>query len=138
MAMKFWKLLYVQGFEASLHEQIPLVYQKLVKGTIGKFVSFEDTDTSINIIREIQEKATPDDFVVVKMDIEGHEWQLIPKMLETGVFQNLIDEFMVEIHFKHHKLAYHGWNMYWDHTVFDAAMLLQQLRDVGVVAHYWP
>ena len=76
----------------------------------------------------------PDDFVVVKMDIEGAEYDVVPHLLREKV-TDLIDELFLEIHTETntcckppHDVGRHR---------PDAMRLLQSLRDAGVYAHEW-
>jgi hypothetical protein len=50
---------------------------------------------------------TEDDFVVVKMDIEGMEYPLLKALLAEPRLSALIDELMVEMHYKHPEMAQH-------------------------------
>lgn len=81
-------------------------------------------------------RITADDFVVVKIDIEGAEWTVIPRLREAGLLP-LIDELMVEAHYKHNEMR--GWDRFESHSLDDALAMLVQLRDEdGVFAHAWP
>jgi len=55
--------------------------------------------TSINISRWLLMNTLPRDFVVVKMDIEGAEYEIIPHMAEMGV-NLVIDYLLIEWHSK--------------------------------------
>ena len=76
----------------------------------------------------------PDDFVVVKMDIEGAEYDVVPHLLREKV-ADLIDELFLEVHTETntcckppHDAGRHR---------SDAMRLLHSLRDAGVYAHEW-
>ena len=74
----------------------------------------------------------PSAFVILKMDIEGSEYDVIPHMLETGAF-NVIDEFFLEGHtFKLSKLKEVRKYKY-EYIV----NILQVIRSLGVWAHEW-
>jgi len=62
---------------------------------------------------------------------------MIPSLIAQGIFPSLVDEFMVEIHFHHPKMAEFGWNGF-PHSLEEARALMMQLREIGVHAHYWP
>lgn len=49
--------------------------------------------------------------MVVKMDIEGAEWDVMPGLEKTGAHE-LIDEMFVEIHFKHPLMSQYGWDAF--------------------------
>lgn len=53
--------------------------------------------SSINISRWLLMNTLPRDFVVVKMDIEGAEYEIIPHMAEMGV-STVVDHLLVEWH----------------------------------------
>jgi hypothetical protein len=48
-----------------------------------------------------------DDFVVLKMDIEGMEYPVLKALLAEPRLSALIDELMVEMHYKHPEMAQH-------------------------------
>jgi len=52
---------------------------------------------SIDFCEFLEERCTKDDFVVIKMDIEGSEFYVLPKIIEKKLF-NLIDEISIEFH----------------------------------------
>lgn len=53
--------------------------------------------TSINVSRWLLMNTLPQDFVVVKMDIEGSEAEVLPQMVEMGV-SAVVDYLLVEVH----------------------------------------
>ena len=71
-----------------------------------------------------------DDFVVVKCDIEGAEYSVLPHLLSVG---HLIDEVFSEVHY----FAANGLDLVRDKTVHDARALITSLRAAGVYAHAW-
>ena len=56
---------------------------------------------SINLSKWIKENFNKNDFIVLKMDIEGAEYEVVPHMLKTGVI-SYINEFYIEGHY--HKI----------------------------------
>lgn len=52
---------------------------------------------TINFSQFLFENITQDDFVVVKMDIEGAEFDVLPSIIDSGVYK-LIDDFYCEFH----------------------------------------
>ena len=52
---------------------------------------------SINFSKFLRENITEDDFVVVKMDIEGAEYEVLPSMIADGSHK-LINDFYCEFH----------------------------------------
>lgn len=58
----------------------------------------------MNIVKLIAENALPEDFVIVKMDIEGSEWDILP-CLSKSPAANLVDALYVEKHTREWSLA---------------------------------
>jgi len=52
---------------------------------------------TVNVIQLIVENAIPADYVVVKMDIEGAEWDILPCLARSQA-ASLIDELLIEVH----------------------------------------
>ena len=57
----------------------------------------DGTRPAIDIADWLRRTVRPDDFVVVKMDIEGAEYDVVPHLLREKV-ADLIDELFLEIH----------------------------------------
>jgi FkbM family methyltransferase len=53
--------------------------------------------TSINLARWLLMNTLPRDFVVVKMDVEGAEYELVPHMAEMGMW-TVVDHLLIEWH----------------------------------------
>eukprot|EP00966_Prymnesium_polylepis_P058480 1354116-Prymnesium_polylepis.1 len=53
---------------------------------------------SINVLRLIAERARSQDFVVVKLDIESHEYALVPCLASVPWLSGLVDQLFVEEH----------------------------------------
>ena len=53
--------------------------------------------SAINFSRWLLMNTLPQDFVVVKMDIEGAEYEVIPHMVEMGVW-SVLDSILIEWH----------------------------------------
>ncbi|GJP31982.1 hypothetical protein CLOM_g16534 [Closterium sp. NIES-68] len=95
----------------------------------------------VNVTRWLLEelKLTPEDSVVVKMDIEGAEWDIFKAWLESPIMPRVIDELFVEIHYNHPSMAYFSWNpKMFAHSRQEAGQLLNQLRTAGYYVHAWP
>jgi len=58
----------------------------------------------MNIVKLIAENALPEDFVIVKMDIEGSEWDILPCLSKSPV-ASLVDALYVEKHVREWSLA---------------------------------
>merc|ERR1719203_2064383 len=50
-----------------------------------------------NLLKLIAENTIPDDYVIVKMDIEGAEWDILPCLAEDPIAQR-IDRLFLEQH----------------------------------------
>ena len=87
-------------------------------------------DLSDLLLRRFDET---EDFVVLKLDAEGAEYDLIPSLIATGATR-LIDEAFIELHtdvntvFRHQPEGHHR---------TDALRLCMMLRSAGVYAHEW-
>ena len=94
-------------------------------------------------------KVTPRDVLVVKMDIEGAEYETIDALIAARAHE-LVDEIFIEVHYKHRRMdqlykwcvpnrnqrvAPHWCSLY---KLEDASRLLNRLRSLGVYAHAWP
>lgn len=53
----------------------------------------------IDLSRWMRERFTPDDTVILKLDIEGSEYEVLEKMLADGTFQSLVDQLFIEYHY---------------------------------------
>lgn len=84
----------------------------------------------------------PADAVVVKMDVEGYEYDIVQTLLADGTHA-LIDEIMLEVHYGHPQMRRQfNWcktPQFWcGYTLQNASDMYQSLRDAGVYAHHWP
>lgn len=90
---------------------------------------------SLDPVELLREKTRIGDFVVVKMDIEAHEYDVIPHMCKNGAF-NYIDEFFVEIHFQEPER--HACQApFAGCSKTEAIQMISGLRKSGVAAHFW-
>ena len=106
------------------------------------FVADHDNATSnaINITRFVKDelKLTTSDAVVIKMDIEGSEWNILNSWLQDPTMVHIVDELFVEIHYHHPSMSQYSWDIFAGHTREDAARLFAQLRVKGFFTHAWP
>lgn len=89
------------------------------------------TVPAVSLAEMLRFLVTEEDFVVVKMDVEGTEWTLMRHLAETGTF-DLIDELFLECH---HGEYVPGWSS--AHSLKDCHRLFNSLRANGVYAHEW-
>ena len=52
----------------------------------------------LNFSRWLQQNVVAEDFVVVKMDIEGSEYEVLPSLLRSRAV-TLVDELLLEVHY---------------------------------------
>ncbi|RWR78960.1 Methyltransferase FkbM [Cinnamomum micranthum f. kanehirae] len=77
------------------------------------------------------------DFVVMKMDVEGTEFELIPRMFETGAIC-LIDELFLECHYSRWQKCCPGERSAKYQKTYDQCLeLFSSLRERGVLVHQW-
>ncbi|KAM5560573.1 hypothetical protein ABKV19_021640 [Rosa sericea] len=80
---------------------------------------------------------TEKDFVVMKMDVEGTEFDLIPRLFETGAIC-LIDEVFLECHYNRWQRTRRGErSAKYEKTYGQCLDLFTSLRQSGVLVHQW-
>ncbi|XP_050380608.1 uncharacterized protein LOC126797893 [Argentina anserina] len=80
---------------------------------------------------------TEKDFVVMKMDVEGTEFDLIPRLFETGAIC-LIDELFLECHYNRWQRTRPGErSAKYEKTYGQCLDLFTSLRQSGVLVHQW-
>ena len=102
-------------------------------------IHFFNTRVSAEEFEFAIQKCTPDDFVVVKLDIDNTAVEMsIVGVVEK--YAHLIDEFFFEYHY-----YFDGMNFGWGdlneirgvHNVTSAVSLMTRLRKMGTRAHFW-
>ncbi|CAM8977013.1 unnamed protein product [Rhodiola kirilowii] len=77
------------------------------------------------------------DFVVMKMDVEGTEFDLIPRLFKTGAIC-LVDEFFLECHYNRWQKCCPGERSpKYQKTYQQCLDLFTSLRKSGVLVHQW-
>ncbi|EOY34629.1 hypothetical protein QUC31_018346 [Theobroma cacao] len=77
------------------------------------------------------------DFVVMKMDVEGTEFHLMPRLIETGAIC-LIDEVFLECHYNRWQRCCPGQRSPKYQNTYDQCVdLFDSLRARGVLVHQW-
>ncbi|KAK3151352.1 hypothetical protein QOZ80_3AG0244790 [Eleusine coracana subsp. coracana] len=77
------------------------------------------------------------DYVVVKMDVEGAEFDLVTRMLHTGAIC-LVDELFLECHYNRWQRCCPGVRSpKYRNTYADCLQLFTQLRSTGVLVRQW-
>ncbi|KAG8099014.1 hypothetical protein GUJ93_ZPchr0013g36051 [Zizania palustris] len=77
------------------------------------------------------------DYVVMKMDVEGTEFDLIPRLFDTGAIC-LIDELFLECHYNRWQKCCPGERSPKYQNTYDECLeLFSSLRESGVLVHQW-
>ncbi|KAF5750770.1 hypothetical protein HS088_TW03G01109 [Tripterygium wilfordii] len=99
-------------------------------GEVDEIYGFDFADWLKNTVEER-------DFVVMKMDVEGTEFDLIPRLFETGAIC-LIDEIFLECHYNRWQRCCPGQRSpKYEKTYGQCLDLFSSLRDIGVLVHQW-
>lgn len=85
----------------------------------------------------LKSTVTEKDFVVVKMDVEGTEFDLVPRLFETGAIC-LIDELFLECHYNRWQRCCPGKRSpKYQNTYGQCIHLFSSLRESGILVHQW-
>ncbi|MFQ6649057.1 hypothetical protein Gotur_023059 [Gossypium turneri] len=108
-----------------------------VKSSRGEFNSEVNEIQGFDFAEWLKNTFTKRDFVVIKMDVEGTEFDLIPKLFETGAIC-LIDEIFLECHYNRWQRCCPGqrstkYKKHYRHCL----ELFTSLRKNGVLVHQW-
>lgn len=100
--------------------------------------ALKDTPRPDSFLQLLQASASPEDFVVVKIDIDLPivENVIVRALAERQDLADLVDELFVEIHYYFDGLNF-GWKGKPMGDVDDALKVMRQLRERGVRAHFW-
>lgn len=85
----------------------------------------------------LKRTVTEQDYVVMKMDVEGTEFDLIPRLFDTGAIC-LVDELFLECHYNRWQKCCPGERSpKYDNTYEECLDLFSSLRESGVLVHQW-
>ncbi|CAJ1948308.1 unnamed protein product [Sphenostylis stenocarpa] len=85
----------------------------------------------------LKNTVSKNDFVVMKMDVEGTEFDLIPRLFETGAIC-LVDEIFLECHYNRWQRCCPGQRSpKYEKTYDQCLQLFTSLRQSGVLVHQW-
>ena len=90
--------------------------------------------------RTLRHIARPNDFVVIKMDIDnfGHEYHLVEQLIRDPANHALVDEFYFEEHVRMSPTFFHSpRTRRTPVTLFDSYNHFSRLRELGIRAHPW-
>jgi len=127
--------------EPHFSASIPDAYSKAYKITQHKIYAEVNTGTDNDILKLLQTIAKPEDFVVLKFDVDPNkhalgatmEWGFMFDLAMNPVVAELVDELYIELHF-HYPALY--WQHY--HSNWEALDAIRHLRSKGAVVHSWP
>ncbi|CDY11183.1 BnaA03g00190D [Brassica napus] len=105
-------------------------YSSSLAGEVNLIQGFDFADWLKKSVRER-------DFVVMKMDVEGTEFDLIPRLIKTGAIC-LIDELFLECHYNRWQRCCPGQrSQKYNKTYNQCLELFTSLRQSGVLVHQW-
>ncbi|WJX82239.1 hypothetical protein P8452_65022 [Trifolium repens] len=85
----------------------------------------------------LKNTVSKNDFVVIKMDVEGTEFDLTPRLFETGAIC-LIDEIFLECHYNRWQRCCPGQRSSKYEKTYDQCLeLFNSLRQSGILVHQW-
>ncbi|KAL3517997.1 hypothetical protein ACH5RR_020586 [Cinchona calisaya] len=100
---------------------------------VGDFEKIQGFDFASWLKSMVSER----DYVLVKMDVEGTEFHLIPRFIETGAICH-IDEMFLECHYNRWQRSCPGVrSSKYQKTYSQCLDLFHSLRQSGVLAHQW-
>lgn len=103
----------------------------------SKFVGSYDKIMGFDFASWLKSTISNRDYVLVKMDVEGTEFHLIPRLIETGAIC-LIDEMFLECHYNRWQRCCPGERSpKYQKTYAECLDLFISLRKSGVLVHQW-
>ncbi len=127
--------------EPHFSASIPRAYAERYTITQHKIYAEVNTGTENDILKILQKLVTPQDFVVLKFDVDPNkhaqgatmEWGFLFDLAMNPVVAELVDELYIELHF-------HFPSLYWTHlhSNWEALDAIRFLRSKGAVVHAWP
>lgn len=137
----------IYGWEATLLE--PKSFWDSVPPSIIPYYHYFNAPISdkLSPIHILQQVARKEDYVSLKLDIDtpSLEIPLILEIISNPSYSSLIDELFFELHFRCEYLMYCGWTENIPTRLeglvldrYNTLVLFQQLRQLGIRAHFWP
>lgn len=122
---------------------IPEAYSQRYNLTNLPMYAEVNTGSQADVITMLQSLVRPEDFVVLKFDVDPNryaygatmEWGFLFDLMKEGHehIASLVDELYVELHFHYPKLF---WEHY--HSNWEALDMFRHLRRQGLAVHAWP
>ncbi|PWZ39603.1 hypothetical protein Zm00014a_005411 [Zea mays] len=109
-----------------------------IRPTTGKKMSGEVRSVpAFDLAEWLKQTVTEQDYLVMKMDVEGTEFDLIPRLFDTGAIC-LVDELFLECHYNRWQKCCPGERSpKYDNTYEECLDLFSSLRENGVLVHQW-
>ena len=111
--------------------------QPLQASSSGDFDGEVEKIQGFDFANWLKNTVSKNDFVVMKMDVEGTEFDLIPRLFETGAIC-LVDEIFLECHYNRWQRCCPGQRSPKYEKTYDQCLeLFTSLRQSGVLVHQW-
>uniref|UniRef100_A0ACD5YZK5 Uncharacterized protein n=1 Tax=Avena sativa TaxID=4498 RepID=A0ACD5YZK5_AVESA len=109
-----------------------------IRPTAGKKMSGEVRSVpAFDFAEWLKQTVSEQDYVVMKMDVEGTEFDLIPRLFDTGAIC-LVDEVFLECHYNRWQKCCPGERSpKYQNTYEECLELFSSLRESGVLVHQW-
>lgn len=127
--------------EPHFSASIPKAYSEAYNISFLQIYSEVGTGTENDVLKILPKIVSPDDFVVLKYDVDPNrfaygptmEWGFMFMLMQTPEIAQLVDELYIELHF-------HYPSLYWKHyhSNWEALDALRYLRSKGMIVHAWP
>ncbi|KHN23459.1 hypothetical protein glysoja_037877 [Glycine soja] len=111
--------------------------QPLQSSGRGEFDGEVEKIQGFDFANWLKKTVSKNDFVVMKMDVEGTEFDLIPRLIKTGAIC-LIDDIFLECHYNRWQRCCPGQRSAKYEKTYDPCLqLFKSLRQSGVLVHQW-
>ncbi|XP_047066125.1 uncharacterized protein LOC124674130 [Lolium rigidum] len=109
-----------------------------IRPTAGKKMSGKVRSVpAFDFAEWLKQTVSEQDYVVMKMDVEGTEFDLIPRLFDTGAIC-LVDEVFLECHYNRWQKCCPGERSpKYQNTYEECLELFSSLRESGVLVHQW-
>ena len=109
-----------------------------IRPTAGKKMSGQVRSVpAFDFAEWLKQTVSEQDYVVMKMDVEGTEFDLIPRLFDTGAIC-LVDEVFLECHYNRWQKCCPGERSpKYQNTYEECLELFSSLRESGVLVHQW-
>ena len=127
--------------EEHFKAEIPQAYKQAYNITHLQIYAEVNTGRSNDMLALLPSLVTPEDFVVLKFDVDPNrfaqgptmEWGFLFALYNNPQVAHLVDELYIELHFHYPQLSW--WHY---HSNWEALDAIRYLRKQGIVVHAWP